>query len=257
MKERKYGCAMLAGGLDGLFFAPCDAPAFDAFAVTEMKKHISDDADAVCWRTPDGRIQSTFGFYSVSCLDKMRESAEAGKYKLSLFIESVSSSIIDTADCKIDEKYFRNINYAEDYRELRNMTYRPDTDISSENKQENYRVSLEDAVSMLRDLTDRIEDTEEVSLMEAAGRTLAEDIRAAFDQPPFPRSPLDGYAVIASDTEGAYPWLRRITKERLREGMARSESPLLATWNTGSHIRTRTACPDVNPLPGSMRQSVW
>ena len=38
---------------------------------------------------------------------------------------------------------------------------------------------------------------------EAAGRILAEDLRAAFDQPPFPRSPLDGYAIRAKDSAGA------------------------------------------------------
>ena len=35
------------------------------------------------------------------------------------------------------------------------------------------------------------------------GRTLAERVFATHDQPPFPRSPLDGYAVIGEDTDGA------------------------------------------------------
>lgn len=40
-----------------------------------------------------------------------------------------------------------------------------------------------------------IDDCEEVPLELAAGRVLAEDVYAEFDQPPFARSPLDGYAV--------------------------------------------------------------
>jgi molybdopterin molybdotransferase len=42
-----------------------------------------------------------------------------------------------------------------------------------------------------------------VSVDEAAGRVLAQEIYAPIDQPPFPRSPLDGYALRSTDTEGA------------------------------------------------------
>lgn len=45
--------------------------------------------------------------------------------------------------------------------------------------------------------------TEQVSLKEAAGRTLAEDIRCPEMVPDFRRSIVDGYAVIARDTQGA------------------------------------------------------
>ena len=37
------------------------------------------------------------------------------------------------------------------------------------------------------------------------GRTLALDVAALYDQPPFSRSPLDGYALRAADTAGAAP----------------------------------------------------
>ena len=200
-----YSCLMQAeaDGLDGLFFAPCDAPSFNAAAVEALRANIEEGTDAACWKTSDGRIQTTFGWYSVRCIDRMSDAVRCGRYKLTDFLNEISSRIINTEDYSLEERFFRNINYAEDYRELRNMTYRPGTDIAADNKKENYRISLEDAVSMLTELTDRITDTEEVSLMEAVGRTLAEDIRSAFDQPPFPRSPLDGYAVISSDTVGA------------------------------------------------------
>ena len=42
-------------------------------------------------------------------------------------------------------------------------------------------------------------EPEEVPLMEAAGRTLAEEVRAIRDQPPFDASSMDGYAVRAED----------------------------------------------------------
>ncbi len=42
-----------------------------------------------------------------------------------------------------------------------------------------------------------------VPAAEAWGRVLAEDVSAPIDQPPWPRSPLDGYAFRASDSAGA------------------------------------------------------
>lgn len=62
---------------------------------------------------------------------------------------------------------------------------------------------LEEAVRLLTAAAAPIVEKESVPLREACRRILAEDIRAAFDQPPFPRSPLDGYAVRAEDTAGA------------------------------------------------------
>ncbi|MCL1828965.1 MAG: molybdopterin molybdotransferase MoeA [Oscillospiraceae bacterium] len=44
---------------------------------------------------------------------------------------------------------------------------------------------------------------EKVALREALGRVLFEDLIPDKDQPPFPRSPLDGYALSAEDTKGA------------------------------------------------------
>jgi molybdopterin molybdotransferase len=47
--------------------------------------------------------------------------------------------------------------------------------------------------------------TELVNLQDAANRVLAEDFVSPIDIPPFTKSAMDGYAVIASDTKGASP----------------------------------------------------
>ena len=60
-------------------------------------------------------------------------------------------------------------------------------------------LQIEEAQAMLTAQVQKIEETECVSLAEAYGRILAEDAAARRDQPPFPRSPLDGYAVKAAD----------------------------------------------------------
>jgi molybdopterin molybdotransferase len=64
------------------------------------------------------------------------------------------------------------------------------------------KVTLEEAQEML---TSRVfpSPAETVPLLVAHQRILAQDIYAPIDQPPFDRSPLDGYALRSSDTLGA------------------------------------------------------
>lgn len=65
------------------------------------------------------------------------------------------------------------------------------------------RIQLEEAVSIMTEAINEIDETEEIVLEEADGMILGEDIYAPVNNPPFDRSPLDGYAVIAEDTKGA------------------------------------------------------
>lgn len=64
-------------------------------------------------------------------------------------------------------------------------------------------VSLEQAQQLIGEQLRPITETEWVPLPEAPGRVLAEDQIAAFDQPPFHRSPIDGYACRSADISGA------------------------------------------------------
>ena len=63
-------------------------------------------------------------------------------------------------------------------------------------------LTLEAAQQALCDNIDCL-GTEKLPLAGALGRRLAEEITAPMDQPPFDRSPLDGYALRAADTAGA------------------------------------------------------
>lgn len=63
-------------------------------------------------------------------------------------------------------------------------------------------ISVEEAERIVRNLPLTV-GTETVPLVKADGRTLAEDVKAEHDVPPFPRSTMDGYAVRAQDTYGA------------------------------------------------------
>lgn len=64
-------------------------------------------------------------------------------------------------------------------------------------------ISLEQAIEVLLKHTKRIEAVEEVSLLASLGRVIAEDAVASFDNPPFDRSPLDGYTFASAGTKGA------------------------------------------------------
>lgn len=65
------------------------------------------------------------------------------------------------------------------------------------------RCSLEEAIELVKDNITPDFDIEEISVLDALGRVIAEDIVAPHNQPPFPRSPLDGYAMQSSDSKGA------------------------------------------------------
>lgn len=68
-------------------------------------------------------------------------------------------------------------------------------------------LSLEKAKEILLDKLHELgldsKKVEYIPLWEAGGRVLAEDIIAKEDVPAFDRSPVDGYAILASDTSGA------------------------------------------------------
>lgn len=100
--------------------------------------------------------------------------------------------------------------------------------------------SLEDAVLRLLAAAPCPLQAETVSLEDALGRVLAEDVYASFDQPPFDRSPLDGYAVRAADTVSAgreSPAVLRVAGETLA-GM-----PPAPALRPGEAVRIMTGAP--------------
>lgn len=64
-------------------------------------------------------------------------------------------------------------------------------------------ITLEQALDLIKEKAHRCTETEERAIADAGGFCLAEDIFAGIDNPPFPRSPVDGYAVCAEDLQNA------------------------------------------------------
>ena len=64
-------------------------------------------------------------------------------------------------------------------------------------------ISLDEARRRLEAAVRPIERTERVRLDQATGRVAAAEVTSPIDVPPFARSAMDGYAVVAADTAGA------------------------------------------------------
>jgi len=100
-------------------------------------------------------------------------------------------------------------------------------------------IQLEEAQNLL---LDRITPVGKclVSLLEASGRVLSQDIIASTSIPPFSKSALDGYALIASDThqaESSAPILLRVIEET-RAGFVAKQKIV-----TGTAIKVMTGAP--------------
>lgn len=64
-------------------------------------------------------------------------------------------------------------------------------------------IPLEDARSVLREHAKPVLEHETARIESSAGRVIAIDVEARINVPPFARSAMDGYAVVAEDTYGA------------------------------------------------------
>lgn len=62
-------------------------------------------------------------------------------------------------------------------------------------------IELEDAIAVIMKQTREILAVEEIEVIDARGRILAQDLIEQFNQPPFPRSPLDGYTFLAASAD--------------------------------------------------------
>lgn len=99
-------------------------------------------------------------------------------------------------------------------------------------------ITLEEARDLVLQYAPVLEE-EQAPLHEAVGRCLTRDVRSGLPQPPFDRSPLDGYAVVAADIASATPEapvsLRVVDK--LWAGM-----PARLCIEQGQAVRLMTGC---------------
>ena len=84
----------------------------------KLSEYIEPDSDAALWSTPDGKLQTTFGWYSVRCISAMKDDIKNSKYKIIKTLSKIRCMIIDTAEAGLEDGLFSNINSPEDYLEL-------------------------------------------------------------------------------------------------------------------------------------------
>ncbi|MGN0465456.1 MAG: gephyrin-like molybdotransferase Glp [Lachnospiraceae bacterium] len=101
-------------------------------------------------------------------------------------------------------------------------------------------ITLQQAVKIVLENCDTVKEREEVELWEARGRVLAENIVADMDQPPFDRSPLDGYAVKGENIKTATkdcPIVLKVIDEVMAGHMSH------VTVGEGEAVRIMTGAP--------------
>ncbi len=99
-------------------------------------------------------------------------------------------------------------------------------------------ISISKAVSIVKRETPQLGD-ESVRLSAAVGRILAQDILADTDMPPFDRSQMDGFAVIAKDTAAAPVELKIVGESAAGRGWHRK-------MKVGEAVRIMTGAPVPN-----------
>ena len=96
-------------------------------------------------------------------------------------------------------------------------------------------IPISEAFDIITRETPRL-SAENVDIAEVVGRVLAEDIIADMDMPPFDRSQMDGYAVIAAETENAPVKLKIVGESAAGRGWHNE-------MNAGEAVRIMTGAP--------------
>jgi molybdopterin molybdotransferase len=97
-------------------------------------------------------------------------------------------------------------------------------------------LSVDDALRRVLASVERTVDAEDVALSACAGRTLADSLAALRDQPPFPASAMDGYAVRAVDIPEVPCRLQVVGTSAAGHGFDRTVGP-------GESVRIFTGAP--------------
>lgn len=175
-------------GADALLVVPCDMIPFPGDMALWMAEQYRKTGRPVipCVK---GRILSFPGIYTKEMWPTLKQMEEAKDYRIRKVWETLR---IPYEKVPVEDHGWKiaNINSEEDYSLLTGAKI---------------NISLEEALKILEQRITRITDTQVVGLIEAVGRRTAQDLYSPIDQPPFARSPLDGYALRSEDSKGASP----------------------------------------------------
>lgn len=147
---------------------------------------------AIVPRSEDG-IHPLAAIYHHSIAPVLECQIQGGNYRLTHLLGKLKVLYVDVLHHSTYQKMLSNINTLEAYEKLKKEVNHMES------------LSLEKAREILLERTKKITQTEMVNLWEARNRVLAENMVAAHNQPPFPKSPLDGYALRSAEVVHATP----------------------------------------------------
>lgn len=91
-------------------------------------------------------------------------------------------------------------------------------------------ISIDDALALIFARTTPVEETEDLAIGLALGRTLASPVNALCMSPPFDNAAMDGYAVVTAELVGDGPWTLDVVA-RVQAGQS-AKRPLCALQST-------------------------
>lgn len=209
-----------------VLFVPCDMPEVSRSMAECLSMHWRKENRPVFFAR-NGKVCPFPGIYTKEMLPLIRRQIEQGDYKLqNLFVQMEEELIL----LNPGNMQWDNINTEEEYHLYLKKTERrksemqiletdaekllePDLeDILETDRRERKRIKkriwkeripVREAVERILKEVQPIREWEELPLLELPGRILWEDVYSRYAQPPFPRSPLDGYAIRSVDSAGA------------------------------------------------------
>lgn len=187
--------SLLACKSNALVVVSCDIPFFSSRLLDRMLGELESDPDIdlVMPKEANGFLQPVCGVYRKRCADTLLKYIESGNYCL---LDPLQVLNIKAVPAEEYRRELININTPEDYEREFHVPV-PGNAVG-----DGRPIKMKEARARIRTHVPSL-TPERRPLAEAAGCTLAETVRAPMAQPPFPRSPYDGYALCAADSSGA------------------------------------------------------
>ena len=187
---------------DALIVLSSDLYTKSGNALLPLIKSFLETGRPVFYSNESGIISPIPGIYTKDMLHDMSSSLEKGELSLCRVIREYSrKKAIELIRCT-ESGIFRNLNTLSDVVEAEKSEKAECRSDHTAGRS----LGLEEAFDRLKNAFD-VEKTEmkaeAVELWDAAGRYIAEDVSAPIAQPPFDRSPLDGYALRSEDIAAA------------------------------------------------------
>jgi len=175
---------------DWIFVIPCDMPMWEPFLVEEILKY-REGYDIVVPVIKD-HMEPLFALYKKTCLPEIEECLNNNIIKVIELYPLVRTRLLDLEKAHmVDQctRSFFNINTPED---LHNMV---------KDKGLKTNVEIEQALELLLNNTQVLDEAEIIDINNASGRVLSENIYAPRNLPESKRSFVDGYAICKEDID--------------------------------------------------------